>query len=113
MPCDFPDNMNFVCAALAVIIVGVDVTECFHFCNLVIRVKVIISETICYFCTEMKSPITTYWCDIFCECFAYLKLITSTSPVWLKYFVTFPMFLFILSYVFGYKTLIPVSSSNH
>jgi hypothetical protein len=39
LPGDFPDNMNFVGAALAVIIVGVNVTKCFHFCNLVVRVK--------------------------------------------------------------------------
>ena len=89
MPCDFPDNMNFVCTTLAVILVGVNFTKCFNFCNLVIRVKAIILETICYFCTEMKSTTTTYWSYIFCECFTHFKLIPSTSPVWIKYFVTF------------------------
>ena len=108
MPCDFPDNMNFVCAALAVIIAGVNVTKCFHFCNLVIRVKSIIIETICYFCTKMKTLVTTYGCYIFCKCFSHFKLIPSASPVWVKYFVTFhnsSMFfiLFLLSTELVYK----------
>ena len=59
LPSDFPDDMNFVGAALAVIIVGVNVTKCFHFCNLVVRVEIIILETICYFCAEMESTGTT------------------------------------------------------
>jgi len=88
IPRYFADNMYLICTALVTSIVYYR-SQCFYFCNFVIRVKDVILEAINGSFTKVKSCIAKRRFYILFICTAYLKFVPSACPIRVEYFKSF------------------------